>query len=113
MNRRDMARLVLATMTAGITATIGHAPAQARTPRHTEMCEQRCSLNQSETTGSRCVYDCHADPVRSARQNAEDFAAALGQKGYDCSAVAGQVVCRKSATFGACGDKSWNTGRGC
>lgn len=76
-------------------------------------CEQRCSVNQAQSSGNICTYDCHADQVRSSQQNAANFAGALRQKDYDCSSNAGQVVCHKGGNFGDCGEHSWNTGRGC
>jgi hypothetical protein len=76
-------------------------------------CEQRCGVNQAQSGGNQCTYDCHADSVRSSQQNAADFAGALRQKNYSCSSNAGQVICQKDGNFGGCGDHSWNTGRGC
>ncbi|KAK4031947.1 hypothetical protein C8A01DRAFT_20912 [Parachaetomium inaequale] len=76
-------------------------------------CEQRCGVNQAQSNGNICTYDCHADSVRSAQLNAANFAGALRQKNYQCSSNAGQVICQKSGNFGGCGDHSWNTGRGC
>ena len=76
-------------------------------------CEQRCFVNQAQSGGTQCTYDCHSDDVRSAQQNAADFAGALRQKNFQCSSNAGQVICAKTGDFGGCGDHSWNTGRGC
>lgn len=76
-------------------------------------CEQRCFVNQAQSGGNQCTYDCHADQVRSAQQNAADFGGALRQKGFSCASNAGQVTCEKTGNFGGCGDHSWNTGRGC
>jgi hypothetical protein len=76
-------------------------------------CEQRCFVNQVQSGGNQCTYDCHADQVRSAQQNAADFSGALRQKSFDCSSSAVQVICQRSDSFGGCDDHSWNTGRGC
>ncbi|KAH7056259.1 hypothetical protein BKA57DRAFT_450197 [Linnemannia elongata] len=76
-------------------------------------CELPCVVNLAQSDGNRCIYDCHADQVRSAQQNAADFGGDLRQKRFSCYSNGGQVICQRTGNFGGCGDHLWKTGRDC
>jgi hypothetical protein len=67
-------------------------------------CEQLCLVNEAQSTGDVCSYDCHAGGHKSAALNAAEFTNALMLEDYDCFSSTSQVICQRAGDFGNCGD---------
>lgn len=76
-------------------------------------CDQICVVNEPQSKGDVCSYDCLAGGGKSAALHAAEFTNALATKGYDCSSSTNQVICQKAGGFGDCGDHSFGIGNQC
>jgi hypothetical protein len=73
-------------------------------------CEQLCLVNEAQSTGDVCSYDCHMGGHKSAALNAAEFTNALASDGYNCFSSTSQVICQRGGDFGECKDHQFKTG---